>query len=53
MRKAVVSGAKFAVVIGDIEASASLVGIKSLRQPAEQQSVSIAEAVELIRKGGK
>ncbi len=50
MRKADASGARFAVIVGDDEAIAGEVTIKPLREQAEQQRVSIANAVTRIRK---
>jgi histidyl-tRNA synthetase len=50
MKKADASGARFAVIIGDDEAAAGAVGVKPLREPAEQVCVPVAEAMALIRK---
>ncbi|HET9403265.1 MAG TPA: histidine--tRNA ligase [Burkholderiales bacterium] len=50
MKKADASGARFAVVIGDDEAAAGVVGVKPLREDREQKRVSIAEAIALIHK---
>jgi histidyl-tRNA synthetase len=47
------SGARFAVIIGDDEASAEVVNVKPLREPGEQKRVRIAEAIDLIKRGGK
>ena len=51
MRKADASGARVAVIVGDDEAGAGLVSVKPLRAAAEQVRVSIAVAIDLIRKG--
>jgi histidyl-tRNA synthetase len=50
MRRADASGARFAIIIGDDEAKAGTVSVKPLRESGEQVRVSLAEAVELIRK---
>jgi len=52
MRRAATSGARFAVVIGDNEAFAKVLGVKPLRESAEQQSLSIAQAINLIKVDG-
>ena len=51
MRRADASGARFAIIIGDDEAKAGAVSVKPLRESGEQVRASVAEAVELIRKG--
>ena len=51
MKKADASGARFAVIIGDDEAAASTVVLKALRTAAEQRSVVLAEAIEIIKNG--
>ncbi len=50
MKKADASGARFAVIIGEDEAAADAVSVKALRQAGEQARVSVAEAINLIRK---
>jgi histidyl-tRNA synthetase len=49
MKRADASGARFAVIIGDNEAAAGRVGLKPLRELKEQQSVTVEDAVELMR----
>jgi histidyl-tRNA synthetase len=49
MKRADGSGARFAVIIGDNEAAAGRVALKSLRELKDQQSVSVEEAIDLIR----
>jgi histidyl-tRNA synthetase len=49
MRRADASGARFAVVIGEAEAAAGRLGVKPLRELAEQLSLTLDEAVERIR----
>jgi histidyl-tRNA synthetase len=49
MKKADTSGARYAVIIGDEEAAAEQVTLKSLREAAQQARVSLNEAVELIK----
>jgi histidyl-tRNA synthetase len=49
MRRADASGARFAVIIGDNEAADQVVAVKPLREQAEQLTVSISHAIELIR----
>ena len=51
MKKADASGARFAVIIGDDEAAAGTVVLKALRTAAEQRSVVLAEAIEIIKNG--
>ncbi len=51
MKKADASGARFAVIVGDDEAGAGVVSVKPLREAAEQKRVSVAAAIDLIRKG--
>lgn len=51
MKKADASGARFAVIVGDDEAAAGVVGLKPLRNDAPQVRVSVAEATDRIRKG--
>ncbi|MEX0959749.1 MAG: histidine--tRNA ligase [Burkholderiales bacterium] len=49
MKRADASGAHFAVIIGDDEASRGVVSLKPLRQPGEQVQVQISEAAGLMR----
>jgi len=49
MKRADTSGAQFAVIIGDNEATDELVAVKPLREQAAQLTVSIPHAIELIR----
>lgn len=49
MKKADASAARFAVIIGDDEAAASVVTLKPLREAAEQLRVPLHDAVGLIR----
>jgi histidyl-tRNA synthetase len=49
MKKADGSGARFAVIIGDDEAQAGMLTVKSLRVEREQVRVSLAEACETIK----
>jgi histidyl-tRNA synthetase len=49
MRRADVSGARFAVIVGDDEAEKQMVALKPLRQPGEQAQVSADEAARIIR----
>ena len=51
MKKAGASSARFAVIIGDDEASAEEVTVKPLREAVEQKRTSIPEAISLIRGG--
>lgn len=51
MKKADASGARFAVIIGDDEAAASVVTLKQLREAAGQKRASVAEAIDLIKRG--
>lgn len=50
MKKADASGARFAVIIGDDEAQAGQVSLKPLRTQQEQRALSLADAVEFIKK---
>ena len=50
MKKADASGARFAVIIGDDEAAAHQVTVKSLRSEDAQTRHSVAQAAELIKK---
>jgi len=49
MKRADASGARFAVIIGDNEAAAGRVSLKPLRELKDQQSVTVKEAIDLIR----
>ncbi|HTE16363.1 MAG TPA: histidine--tRNA ligase [Burkholderiales bacterium] len=51
MKKADASGARFAVIIGDNEAQAGMLTVKPLRQVAEQQTVALQNAIEVIKNG--
>jgi histidyl-tRNA synthetase len=51
MKKADASGARFAVIIGDNEAQAGMVTLKSLRVAAEQRTVALADALEIMKSG--
>ena len=51
MKKADGSGARFAVIIGDDEAQAGMLTLKSLRVEKEQVRVSAIEACEIIKTG--
>jgi histidyl-tRNA synthetase len=50
MKRADASGARFAVVIGDDEAAAGAVGVKPLREAAQQARLPVAEAIALISR---
>lgn len=50
MKKADASGARFAIIIGDDEASSDEVSIKPLRAVAEQVRVGLNEAVALLKQ---
>jgi histidyl-tRNA synthetase len=52
MKKADASGARFAIIVGDDEVKAQEVSVKPLRETAQQQRSSIAEAIALIKKRG-
>jgi histidyl-tRNA synthetase len=45
MKKADSSGARYALVIGDDEAARGVVGVKPLRETAEQREVSVGQLV--------
>ncbi len=49
MKKADSSGARYAVIIGDDEAQAGLLTVKSLRSEREQLRISLAETCETIK----
>jgi histidyl-tRNA synthetase len=48
MKKADGSGARYAVIVGDDEASAGLVSLKPLREMGEQARMSVAEAADVM-----
>jgi histidyl-tRNA synthetase len=50
MKKADASGARFAVIIGDNEAQAGTLTVKPLRRAAQQQTVVLSTAVDIIKK---
>ncbi|MCA1978093.1 MAG: histidine--tRNA ligase, partial [Thiobacillus sp.] len=50
MKKADTSRARFAVIIGDDEAAADEVTLKSLRVEGQQVRVDIARAIETLKK---
>jgi histidyl-tRNA synthetase len=50
VRKADASGARYAVIIGDDEAAAGVVSLKSLREAAEQVRVPVSQAADIIKK---
>ncbi len=52
LRRADASAARFAAVVGESEAVAQRVGLKPLREPGEQATVSVEEAIVLIRAAG-
>jgi histidyl-tRNA synthetase len=49
MKKADASRARFAIIIGDNEAAARRVAVKSLREQADQVTLALEEAIGLIR----
>lgn len=49
-KKADKSGAQFALILGEQEISTDCIGIKSLRQDATQQSLSLAEIINYLKK---
>ncbi len=49
IKKADVSGARFAIIIGEEEARAGEVSVKPLREAAEQVRVGLAEAADLLK----
>jgi histidyl-tRNA synthetase len=51
MKKADASGARFAVIIGDNEATAGQLTLKPLRQVAEQRTMALQDAVAQIKNG--
>ena len=51
MKRADASGARFAVIVGEDEASRGVVSIKPLRQPGEQVQAQLGEASGLLRAG--
>lgn len=50
MKKADASGARYAIIVGDDEAKAGEVSVKPLRETAQQQRATIAEAIALIKQ---
>ena len=50
MKKADVTGARYAMIIGDDEVNAQEVTIKPLREPIEQASVKLDRVADLIRE---
>ncbi|MDR2220581.1 MAG: histidine--tRNA ligase [Methylobacillus sp.] len=48
MKKADASGARYAIIIGDDEAAAGEVSVKSLRDTGEQRRLTLAAAAELV-----
>ena len=48
MRRADASGARFALIVGDDEAAANVVGVKPLREPGEQVAVAPGELMMRI-----
>ncbi|HTD90818.1 MAG TPA: histidine--tRNA ligase [Burkholderiales bacterium] len=51
LKKADASGARFAVIIGDNEAAAGTLTVKPLRYAAEQRTVTLQDAVALVKNG--
>ena len=51
MKKADAGGARFAVIIGDNEAQAGTVTLKSLRAATEQRTVALKDAIRIIKNG--
>jgi histidyl-tRNA synthetase len=51
LKKADASGARFAVIIGDDEAAAGTVTVKSLREATAQRTVALSEAVAIVKNG--
>jgi histidyl-tRNA synthetase len=52
MKRADASGARYAVIVGDDEASAGAVSVKPLREAAQQVRASVSEAIDLIKAKG-
>ena len=50
MKRADASGARYALVIGDDEAARDVVGVKPLRETAEQQEVAAAELPRVLAR---
>jgi histidyl-tRNA synthetase len=50
MKRADASGARYAVIVGDDEASAGAVSVKPLREAAQQVRASVSEAIDLIKR---
>jgi histidyl-tRNA synthetase len=53
MKKADASGARYAVIVGDDEVAAGAMGVKPLRDSGEQRRLSVAEAIDFIKRAGK
>jgi histidyl-tRNA synthetase len=49
MKRADASAARFAVIIGDNEAEAKRIALKPLREMREQQTVTVRDAIDLMR----
>jgi histidyl-tRNA synthetase len=50
LKKADASGARYAAIVGDDEASAGQVTMKPLREEAQQVRVGVDEAIRLVNK---
>ncbi len=50
LRRADASGARYAVIVGDDEATAGVVSVKPLREAAQQVRASVPEAIDLIKQ---
>jgi histidyl-tRNA synthetase len=50
MKKADASRARFAVILGDDEATAQELTLKPLREAAEQVRVTLAQATDFLKK---
>jgi histidyl-tRNA synthetase len=48
MKRADASGARYAVIIGDSEATSGQVTVKDLRKGADQQTVDLQAAIQLL-----
>lgn len=53
MKRADASGATWAVIVGDDEATRSAAGLKALRELKEQATVGIDDLIALLTNGGK
>jgi histidyl-tRNA synthetase len=51
MKKADASGARYAAIIGDDEAAAGDLTLKSLRESAEQRRLGVEDVIEIVRSG--